>query len=87
MKKFTLFFIALQILGFSAMAQEKLYVCEKDGSYTEFYVADVDSIVFQMDVEPYTPDEDTDSLHLFSINPIERVRFSPGNLQYNPGRN
>ena len=84
MKKFTLFFIALQILGFSAMAQEKLYVCEKGGSYTEFYVAEVDSIVFQMDVVPYTPDEDTDSLHLFSINPIEKVKFSPGNLQYHP---
>ena len=87
MKKYTLFFIALQILGFSALAQEKLYVCLNNDTYKEFYINNVDSIVFQMDVEPYTPDEDTDSLHLFSINPIEKVRFSPGNLQYNPGRN
>lgn len=83
MKKIILLFIALQIVV-SVFAQDKLYVCKKDGSYTEFYVTDVDSIVIvekeEDDDEPYIPKK------LFSINPLEAVKFSPGNLQYHPGK-
>ena len=79
MKKFTLFFIALQIVV-SAFAQEKLYVCKKDGSYTEFYVSNVDSVVLVEVEKPDVPE------FLFSINPVEKVQFSPGNLQYHPAR-
>ncbi len=83
MKKIILLFIALQIVV-SVFAQDKLHVCKKDGSYAEFYVSDVDSIVFVQEEEPEEPDLPND---LFSINSIEKVKFSPGNLQYNPGRN
>ena len=82
MKKFTLFFIALQMLV-SAFAQENLYVCHKDGTYTEFSISDVEKVRLESDGSPYTPD---DGYKVFSINPVDRVLFSPGNLQYYPRR-
>lgn len=86
MKNFTLFLIAFQLFTITVFAQEKFYVYQKDGTYTEFYTLNVDSISFMQDVVPYTPGEDEDdmSFKLFSINPVHKVVFSSGNLQYHP---
>ena len=83
MKKFLYFLTTMLLYSYTAMAQENLYVCEKGGYYTEFLISDIDSIVLVPDAEPYTPDND---YKVFSINPVDRVLFSPGNLQYYPRR-
>ena len=87
MKKFTLLLV-FQVFVVVAFAQEKLYVYENNGVVTEFYTSNVDSIAFSYDVVPYTPDDEDDvSLKLFSIDPVHKVVFSSGNLQYHPVKN
>lgn len=86
MKKFTLFFIALQMLV-SAFAQENLYVCHKDGTYTEFSISDVEKVRLESDGSPYTPDDGSYVPKPFSVNHVQKVYFSPGNLQYHPVKN
>ena len=97
MKKFY-FLTTLLFVAFLAISQEKLYVYQKDGSITEFYCSNVDSVSLMQEFVPYTPgendgedenenedeDENDDTLKLFSINPVDKVLFSPGNLQYHP---
>lgn len=92
MKKFLYFLTTMLLYSYTTMAQEKLYVYEKDGVVTEFYTSNVDSIAFLQDITPYVPDEDKDEIpadlkkNLFSINPVQKVIFSPGNLQYHPAK-
>lgn len=82
MKKIFYFLTTMLLCSYSAMAQEKLYVYEKDGNCTEFLLSDVDSVAFLEDISPYSPDELRHKL--FSINSMDKVIFSPGNLQYHP---
>ena len=70
MKKFTLFLILLKIFVFETIAQEKLYVCENGGNYTEFFISDIDSIVLAPDAEPYTPDNDYKVFLQYSLHEI-----------------
>ncbi len=69
--------------SYSVVAQEKLYVYQEDGTCTEFQMSDVESIALEAGIKPYNPD-DVIFNKVFSINPVDRVLFSPGNLQYHP---
>jgi hypothetical protein len=84
MKKYTLFFISMLMFNLSALAQEKLYVYSKDGSVAEFVTSNVEEIGFEETVVPYIPTDSGFVFKKFSINPVEKVYFSPGNLQYHP---
>lgn len=85
MKKIYSIIITLLIFA-SVMAQDKLYVYQKDGIRSEFEISEVESLGFESEISPYTPDDTISQIKFFSINPVEKVVFSPGNLQYHPAK-
>ena len=72
MKKLLFSFIAL-CMGMCAMAQSSVYVCKKNGKYTKYLIADLDSISF---TEPFLP-----LSGVFTIAKGKTVKFASGNLQ------
>lgn len=82
MKKGILFFTTCWLFVVSGMAQEKLYVYQKDGTCAEFAADQVESIGFEMGVQPHHPNDTSFVAKPFTVGWNHQVYFSPGNLQY-----
>ena len=79
MKKIFLLAFAA-IFAVSIVAQTKIRIWMGDAVAFEQSVTQIDSVTFVLDNSESVPHG------VFSVSPTKKVRFSKGNLQFNPGQ-